>query len=474
MALLLLAACCSTPVPTTFEGWTNHSARVGMVTRTIARGTREWPVIARTVDVEVIRSLVSEAEADQIVGILANAAFDRDEDTVDSMRTFEFYLEKSGTAAALATINGKPDRLPRVMAHRKPLRAAVANITRPIIEERLLPWLRTRFPSPPGGSPLQLCFSFIRRYMDGERKTHKAHFDLQAYATAVVSLKSAGREFDGGLYVSASGDGAREWIALQKGDAVIHQSDLLHGVDVTRGERWSWVMWFKPALTAAACPRSDLASWHVRAAEEGDPVAQFLTARRSRSPRDANKWLQRSADAGFTRAENELGAAHLFGTGGRPKDVAKATELLERAAPYEADAAFNLGLAALGGTGGGGRRQSSGSQRPRQWDLSRRCPIWALRIFAARGGFTSTSIPQSAGSDAQEMARECSLLLPWLGSASRRARRRRGGGRRRPAAARGTRRLAPRCTRGRAPGRNGASSSASLLLELRWWLASIG
>lgn len=353
MALVLLATCCSTPVPTTFEGWTNHSARVGMVTRTIARGTREWPVIARTVDVEVIRSLVSEAEADQIVGILANAAFDRDEDTVDSMRTFEFYLEKSGTAAALATINGKPDRLPRVMAHRKPLRAAVANITRPIIEERLLPWLRTRFPSPPGGSPLQLCFSFIRRYMDGERKTHKAHFDLQAYATAVVSLKSAGREFDGGLYVSASGDGAREWIALQKGDAVIHQSDLLHGVDVTRGERWSWVMWFKPALTAAACPRSDLASWHVRAAEEGDPVAQFLTARRSRSPRDANKWLQRSADAGFTRAENELGAAHLFGTGGRPKDVAKATELLERAAPYEADAAFNLGLAALGGTGGG-------------------------------------------------------------------------------------------------------------------------
>ena len=347
------AGAAGAPVPTTFDDWSNRTQTVGRVNRTIARGTRTWPAIARSVEVEVIRSLITSTEADRIVDILREDNFDRDEDTVDSMRTFEFYLEKSGSAAALATINGKPDRSPRVMAQRKPLRDAVSSITRPIIEERVLPWLRSRFPSPPGGAPLQLCFSFIRRYRDGERKTHKAHFDIQAYATIVVSLKSAGNEFDGGLYVSASGDGAREWIALQKGDAVVHQSDLLHGVDVTRGERWSWVMWFKPAATAAACPQSDMADWNANEAEAGDPVAQFLTARRSRSPRDASKWLQRSADAGFTRAVNELGAAFLFGTGGLRKDVAKATALLERAAPFEADAAFNLGLAALRGAGGG-------------------------------------------------------------------------------------------------------------------------
>ena len=337
------------PLATTFADWTNRTELVGAASRTIARGRREWPLINRSVDVEVIAALVTPQEADAIVGILSNnVAFDEDRDSVDDAKTFEFYLSKSGTTEALASIRGKPDRLARIRAQRQPVREAVAAITTPIVEERLLPWLRARFPSAP---PLQLCFSFIRRYRDGERLTHKAHFDIQAYATVVVSLSDVGVDFDGGLYVSASGDGAREWIALRKGDAVAHQSDFLHGVDVTRGERWSWVMWFKPAASPAECPASPMAEWHVAGATEGDPVAAFLTARRARSPKAKARWLKRSADGGFTRALNEIGAAHLFGTGGAAVNESAALEYLTRAAPHEADAAFNLGLLALRGEG---------------------------------------------------------------------------------------------------------------------------
>ncbi len=31
----------------------------------------------------------------------------------------------------------------------------------------------------------------------------------------------------------------------QEGDAVVHQSDLLHGVDVVQGSRWSYILWYK-------------------------------------------------------------------------------------------------------------------------------------------------------------------------------------------------------------------------------------
>lgn len=90
------------------------------------------------------------------------------------------------------------------------------------------------------------CYSLIRKYTDGERRGLKAHFDSNALVTAVISLNSYGDDFGGGLYVSTGvGDaGGERFLALRQGDTVLHQGDLLHGVNVTSGVRWSWVMWF--------------------------------------------------------------------------------------------------------------------------------------------------------------------------------------------------------------------------------------
>jgi hypothetical protein len=83
--------------------------------------------------------------------------------------------------------------------------------------------------------------------------------------TVVVSLTSAGVDFEGGLYVSV-GAGSEVSVALQRGDAVIHRSNLLHGVRVEPGgERWSWIMW-RPFLAnwpslCVAFPFTQLNNW---------------------------------------------------------------------------------------------------------------------------------------------------------------------------------------------------------------------
>lgn len=61
----------------------------------------------------------------------------------------------------------------------------------------------------------------VRRYVEDERLSHPRHFDTQALVTAVISLSSSGRDFDGGLYVSTgSGEGETFFVDLQAGDAV--------------------------------------------------------------------------------------------------------------------------------------------------------------------------------------------------------------------------------------------------------------
>ena len=48
----------------------------------------------------------------------------------------------------------------------------------------------------------------------------------------VRGARSFGVDFEGGLYVSAGRVVDRRFVPLARGDAVVHQSDLLHGVDV--------------------------------------------------------------------------------------------------------------------------------------------------------------------------------------------------------------------------------------------------
>ena len=212
---------------------------------------------------------------------------------------------------------------------RLPYRQRLATFVRPIVAARVLPFVREKYPEECGsGGGCQVCWSFVRRYQKNERVKHDMHFDIHALVTVVVSLSSEGIDFDGGLYVSTGSSSSnnnnttnsassRYYLPLQKGDAVVHQSDLLHGVRVTSGERWSWIMWLKED----GC-QSHPSSWRYTEKNQveqpnkttrEDPISLFLRAKRTNNVMAKKKLLLQSSTAGFGRASNELGMMYSDG-----------------------------------------------------------------------------------------------------------------------------------------------------------------
>jgi len=269
------------------------------------------PVFNHIAPLKVLSGLLSPAECHTVIDKLSTYAFDNDEDSVDGARTFEFYLEKNGSTGDALRYPGKPDDNPYIFEARRPVRDEIASILRPVVVEWLEPFVNEYFKHDCNGE-CRACYSLIRRYREWERRDHKAHFDIQALVTVVVSLNSFGRDFEGGIYVLKGVEEERQFIALQEGDAVIHQSDLLHGVHVFgSAERWSWILWFQDSLTCNAEPET----WNRKAAEEGDAVAQFLVASRDGEASNGLKWLKKAARAGYSRAQNDLGILFKNGLG---------------------------------------------------------------------------------------------------------------------------------------------------------------
>jgi hypothetical protein len=146
---------------------------------------------------------------------------------------------------------------------------------RPILDERITPYVREHFPETCNKDPESACtpcYSLVRRYRPGERRSHETHRDGHALVTVVVSLSDYGSEYRGGIYV-AHNRADKKVLALKRGDAVVHQSDLLHGVKVKDdgGERWSWVLWFKDSTE---CHDSNNVEWFRECADKGSAVCQ--------------------------------------------------------------------------------------------------------------------------------------------------------------------------------------------------------
>eukprot|EP01062_Namystynia_karyoxenos_P066186 TRINITY_DN60185_c0_g1_i1.p1 TRINITY_DN60185_c0_g1~~TRINITY_DN60185_c0_g1_i1.p1 ORF type:complete len:553 (+),score=155.51 TRINITY_DN60185_c0_g1_i1:92-1750(+) len=321
----------------------NTTAAAGGWTGVRADAQCSWPGDVAKADFSVYPSLLAPAEVLELRDTLP-AVFDADRDSVDGMPTHEFYLERNGSSArGVAEMGWKPDADEAVREERRPARDALERLLRPIIEQRIEPLVNERYPASCRGR-CTCCFSLVRRYQADERTTHRMHFDIQALVTVVVSLSDYGSEYEGGIYV-ATGQWKR-FLALRRGDAVAHQSNLLHGVRLLRGTRFSWIMWFQDSPVCDADP----AEWHQAEAEAGDPVAQFIHARRAHMHRGVGsaaaeraRWLRRSAEGGFARAQNELGLAYKDGDGVE-RDASEAEKWFSRAAAAgEPDALYNLG-----------------------------------------------------------------------------------------------------------------------------------
>eukprot|EP00241_Pyramimonas_parkeae_P006044 CAMPEP_0114225094 /NCGR_PEP_ID=MMETSP0058-20121206/469_1 /TAXON_ID=36894 /ORGANISM="Pyramimonas parkeae, CCMP726" /LENGTH=412 /DNA_ID=CAMNT_0001335637 /DNA_START=255 /DNA_END=1493 /DNA_ORIENTATION=+ len=229
------------------------------------------------------------------------------------------------------SVDGGPAYHATVIQHGEAKHPRLAALLAPLVERRLLPYVRQRYAS----EDVVVCDAFVRRYRASERLALSNHFDALSYVTAVVGLNPG--EFSGGLYVQAgAGADSRESVHLGQGDVLFHQYHLQHGVSVDTGNRYSLVFWFCDCHESCTTSR---APWLYRAALAGNSDAQFSfgalydngSGGYEEDPKEAVAWYQRSAAQGNHLALNRLGSMYEIGRG-VPENVQEALRCWRRAA----------------------------------------------------------------------------------------------------------------------------------------------
>ena len=252
-----------------------------------------------------LRNALDEASVRELRTILSRVKFDEELDSVDDMPAFELYLFKAGLRRRLSAAD--------VRANAVDAFGLALDAISSFVNERF---------SACGGRCAP-CASLVRRYRAEERTRHPTHFDHDAFVTVVVSLSDPA-DYDGGLYFETN-TGSRRFADLALGDAVVHRSDLFHGVDVTRGKRWSLIVWFEDS---PACD-ADSKAWSAGA---DDALSLFLHSYRVSSSAERASLLNRSAALGFGRAATQLGVAYVIGDGVEVDRAAAEALFLEAAA----------------------------------------------------------------------------------------------------------------------------------------------
>ena len=249
----------------------------------------------------ILPSIVSKDEVSSILELVKQMEFKTDPDSVDGMCTHEMYIDLNNN-----TEETTPKEQETTPKEQETTKTKLEAIITSIINTRLTAYVRNRYPQEKD----RICtpsHTLIRRYRDGERRFHITHRDGHAYATMVVSLSNYGEDYRGGIYV-ASAERYKKVVALNKGDAVIHKHDLLHGVKVKDdgGERWSWIIWFKDSPTC----KDYSSEWYKKEAYNGLAVYQSLYANVV-SEKDRVMWLKKAAEQGHANSMVKLARAYL-------------------------------------------------------------------------------------------------------------------------------------------------------------------
>lgn len=381
LLLLLLFLRCADAASVPFHPWSSP-AEVHLRTSS-GSAAASWRGVEASADVEgtavagaggvpgrggrrmqLLPSLLTAAEVEALhAAALRCGAYGTEADSVDRAPTHQAYVFEDGK--------------PTVGA------AEVARLLRPILEERLLPYVRARYDC------AHACVAdvILRRYRPAERTRLGLHYDVEAFATAILPLSAqraegagvegAGAEgagadgagadgaaepalsprsssglssYSGGLFVQGGASRAsRRLVRFEApGDVLVHQFDLQHGVEVEDGERYALAIWFADAPQSRA---RGTAPWVARAAAAGNADAQFLLATfcaqgrfgHRRDDDAAAEWLARGAAQGHAVSVLGLGRHHL----GRGEEAEAASCFLRAAQAGHVEAQYSAGICLL-------------------------------------------------------------------------------------------------------------------------------
>lgn len=275
----------------------------------VAEGKVENYGTERFCEFSKVLSLISSQDVSTIRNLLYSIDFDTDPDSVDGMSSFEFYIKSPELESNHYQSNPmKLDSDPVFKEKRNIVRKKINTILNPIINDKITPYVRSLYSSnSPPERQCTPCFVFIRRYRNNERTSHATHRDGHAFSTVVISLSDYGSEYMGGIYV-ATAERYKYTIALNRGDALIHKHDLLHGVKVNKdgGERFSLILWYKDSIECKDYSNE----WFRDKAYEGDPIYQSLYANIA-PQNEILIWHKKAADNGLSNSMVKLARAYL-------------------------------------------------------------------------------------------------------------------------------------------------------------------
>lgn len=319
-------------------------------------------LLPRSVVGQMLTLLRGHEDADEAAG-RTTVVLDRDPDSVDGMTSQEIFLDNDNlrdgrtSKGYPAAGDGRAGRGagPPVedMGERRALRRQLRALTDRYADVVLAGFLEEWYGHEKcgrDGRRCRPCYSLIRRYRAGERQSHAPHHDAHSFVTVVVSLTDYGREYSGGLYVSTK-NSERNYVRLDRGDAVVHQGDLHHGVRVLDqrddggpSERWSWIMWFRDSDLCE--DHSD--EWHRGCAEEGNPACMYLYATKQATPEGQLLWNGKASVAGHAQASVKLAYAYLKVLPSHLDfDAGRARELFAAAIKSSGDPDGHYGMASL-------------------------------------------------------------------------------------------------------------------------------
>jgi TPR repeat protein len=279
----------------------------------------------------MIERILEPDEVSTIVSTLGDREFSRSPDLIDSLPSHMIRLNVAQPCNNFCAPEEVAEKLQKLVT--------------PIVHTRLLPLIKHRYDC----KDCTVCNIAFRRYAAGElgqRASLQTHYDDAYFATAEIGLDVQGLEYDGGLYIEDEGE--RKVVALKTGDAMYHQYDLPHGVDVQEGRRTSMIVQFQDSSDCVP----DHARWYLKASKKGDPVAKFQLGQlfqvgTSKTPKDLMKAL-RLFEASHEKGYPKAGAAmaqlllSMENTAEVPRDEELAVKVLKESSEGSADSAYLL------------------------------------------------------------------------------------------------------------------------------------
>lgn len=227
----------------------------------------------------LIPSAVTDEFLDQVRLMEQNGWLSTNPDSVDGLPSLHLNLVSGGKPIAQRDEDDFQIGLQKLLS-----------TVKPYIYDELLPTVQELT----NDASTRVSDVFLRRYgedIGGEegnsRNGISAHYDVFSKVTSVIAMDDTAAEGTNGLYtteMSQNGSTSnhaslRRFFPLEKGDAVVHSWDVLHGVDVEPdSDRMSLIVWFTTEEVLNS-PTPMTSPWLVNNPDiEDEDVAQFVLA----------------------------------------------------------------------------------------------------------------------------------------------------------------------------------------------------